>query len=157
MLTPQQQLDVFIEKYTPAIAARGRLVIARVRGMTPGAVELVYDNYNALVIGFGPNDRTSEAILSIAFYPKWVTLFFLQAARTKMPDPYKLLRGSGSVARHVVLERDADIDDPAVVGLIEEALRTAEAPLDPTRARTLIIRSVSTKQRPRRPRETFSV
>ncbi len=39
------------------------------RSYLPGATELVYDNYNALAIGFGPSERASEAIFSIALYP----------------------------------------------------------------------------------------
>jgi len=42
---------------------------------------MVYDNYNALVIGFGPNDRPSLAIFSIVLFPRWVTLCFLQGGR----------------------------------------------------------------------------
>jgi len=38
---------------------------------------MVYDNYNALVIAFSPNERPSDAIFSIALYPHWVNLFFL--------------------------------------------------------------------------------
>jgi hypothetical protein len=34
--------------------------------------ELVYDDYNALMFGFSPTDRTSEAFISVA---GWVTLF----------------------------------------------------------------------------------
>src|ERR1039458_9537409 len=63
----------------------------------PGAVQLVYDNYNALVIGFGPSERASEASFSIVLYPRWVTLFFLQGAG--LPDPRRLLKGSGKVVR----------------------------------------------------------
>ena len=33
------------------------------------ALELVYDNYNALAIGYAPTERTSEAIFSIALFP----------------------------------------------------------------------------------------
>jgi len=55
---------------------------------------MVYDNYNALVIGFGPTERPSEAILSIVLYPRDVSLGFLQGA--KLADPKKLLQGRGN-------------------------------------------------------------
>ena len=38
---------------------------------------MAYNTFNALVIGFCPGDRASEAILSIALYPRWVNLYFL--------------------------------------------------------------------------------
>jgi hypothetical protein len=35
-----------------------------------GAIELVYDNYNALVIGYGPTERASDALIFLAVYPR---------------------------------------------------------------------------------------
>ena len=46
---------------------------------------------NALAIGFGPTERASEAIFSIAVFPRWVSLFFLQGAG--LPDPDGILQG----------------------------------------------------------------
>jgi hypothetical protein len=54
------QLAGFIAKFTPEVAAQARAILAKMRTRLPGAVELVYDNYNALAIGFGPNERASE-------------------------------------------------------------------------------------------------
>ena len=110
---------------------------------------IVYDNYNALAVGFGPGDRTSEAILSIAVYPRWVSLFFLQGSRLK--DPAKLLKGSGARVRHIVLSEADDIGSEKVEALIAAALAGAARPIDPQAKRQLIIKSVSAKQRPRRP------
>src|ERR1022692_2413575 len=93
--SPESQLDRFLDKYTPAVATLARACLAKMRARLPGAVQLVYDNYNALAIGFGPSERASEAIFSIALYPRWVTLFFLQGAG--LPDPRRLLKGSGKV------------------------------------------------------------
>ncbi|MCU1316211.1 MAG: hypothetical protein JWN63_1533 [Candidatus Acidoferrum typicum] len=71
---PKRQLDSFLAKYNPAIADFARRVLAQMRKRLPGAIALVYDNYNALVIGFGPNDRASLAIFSIVLFPRWMTL-----------------------------------------------------------------------------------
>ena len=144
-----KRLAAFIARYDPAIGALARAALARLRKRLPGAVELVYDNYNALAIGFGPSERASEAILSIALYPRWVSLFFLQGAT--LPDPQRLLGGSGARVRHIVLERPAVLEKPAVRALIAHALERAAKPLDGTRRGRIVIRSVSTRQRPRRP------
>jgi hypothetical protein len=149
--SPQAQLDGFLNKYAPEIAALARACLAKMRTRLPGATQLVYDNYNALAIGFGPSEKTSHAIFSIALYPRWVSLFFLQAA-AKLPDPHKLLTGSGNVARHIVLKSASDLDQPAIEQLIAEALQRAIEPIDPTAPGGLVIRSVSAKQRPRRPK-----
>ncbi len=147
--TAQRQLAGFMARYDRPIAALARSALARLRKRVRGATELVYDNYNALVIGFGPDERPSDAILSLALYPRWVTLFFLQGAG--VPDPARRLRGAGSRVRSLVLARAADIDDPEVVALIGAALARAKPPIDPAARRRLVIRSVSARQRPRRP------
>jgi hypothetical protein len=147
--TPARQWAAFLSKYDPAVAAVAKAALARMRKSIPGAVELVYDNYNALVVGFGPSERASEAVMSLALYPRWVTLFFLQGAR--LADPAGLLKGSGSRVRHVVLENAAVLDRPPVRALIRQALAAAPRPIDAKARRRMVIRSVSAKQRPRRP------
>ena len=147
--SPEAQLDTFLDKYTPAIAAQARAILARMRERLPGAVQIVYDNYNALAIGFGPSERASEAIFSIALYPRWVTLFFLQGVG--LPDPAHLLKGSGKVVRHIVLKSPEDLDLPPIRALMSAALHRAQAGIDPAAPGQLVIRSISAKQRPRRP------
>ncbi len=149
---PEQQLAQFIEKFTPDIAAQAVLILEKMRKLYPSALELVYDNYNALAIGFGPTERSSEAIFSIAVFPRWVSLFFLQAKG--LPDPEKILKGSGNVARHVVLSTPAMLHKPAVRDLMESAIDRAKVPFDTHGTRRLIIKSISAKQRPRRPSDT---
>jgi hypothetical protein len=114
---------------------------------------MVYDNYNWLVIGFGPSERPSEAIFSIVLPPGRVTLCFLQGAG--LPDPAKRLQGSGNVVRNIRLyeagKPDAKVlDDPEIRALINVALNRARVPMPAGSRRKLIIRSVSAKQRPRR-------
>jgi hypothetical protein len=147
---PKEQLDAFIDRFTPEVAKMARKAIAKMRKLTPGSLELVYDNYNALAIGFSPTEKAGDGIFSIALFPPHVSLFFLQGA--KLPDPTKRLRGSGNVVRHVVLADIAIIDEPDVQTLIDLALARAKVPLDPKQKRRLIIKAISAKQRPRRPR-----
>jgi hypothetical protein len=148
------QLDSFLEKYDPEIAAFARCTLAKMRGLVPGAIEMVYDNYNWLVIGFSPTERPSEAIFSIVMPPGRVTLCFLQGAG--LPDPAKRLQGTGHVVRNIRLydagHPDAKVlDDPEVRSLINVALNRAKVPMPAGARRKLIIRSISAKQRPRRP------
>ena len=147
--SPESQLDAFLDKYTPAVATLARACLAKMRARLPGAVQLVYDNYNALVIGFGPSERAGEAVFSIALYPRWVTLFFLQGAG--LADPKQLLKGGGKVVRYIRLASAADLDQPAIQDLMAKALRRADAGIDPNAPGRLVIRSISAKQRARRP------
>ena len=83
--TPAQQLRIFLAKFEPRVAASARSALARLRKRLPGATELVYDNYNALAIGFGPGDKASEAIFSIAVFPRWVSLFSCKGQSCPIP------------------------------------------------------------------------
>ena len=146
---PEEQLAGFIAKYTPEIGALAQKALAKMRTRLPGAIQLVYDNYNALAIGFSPTERASDVIFSIALYPRWVSLFFFRGA--DLPDPQKLLKGSGKQVRHIVLESAADLDKPAVKALMNRALERSPKPLDRANRGRIIIKSISAKQRPRRP------
>jgi hypothetical protein len=146
--SPSKQLASFLAKYNPEIASLARRALTILRKRLPGSLEMVYDNYYALVIGFVPNERPSDAIFSIALYPDHVSLCFLQGAG--LPDPHGRLLGSGNVARHVRLVSSATLDEPEIVSLMNAALNRAKVPLDPKQPRRLIIKSISTKQRPRR-------
>jgi hypothetical protein len=148
--SPERRLAEFIGKFTPEVARSARIARTRIRKLLPGAFELVYDNYNALALAFSPTEKPSDIILSVALYPRWVSLFFARGAH--LPDPERLLRGSGSRIRHVVLEPVGILDQPAVRALIRAAVATHSTPLSGARGRT-IIKAVSARQRPRRPGE----
>jgi hypothetical protein len=147
----EQQLALFIGKFAPEVASLTHSILARMRERYPTAVELVYDNYNALAIGFGATERPSQAIFSIAVFPKWVSLFFLKAQG--LPDPEKLLQGQGKVARHIRLPSAAKLDELSVKNMMQEATARAAIPFSPKGPSRIIIKSISAKQRPRRPGE----
>jgi hypothetical protein len=151
----EAQLAGFLAKYTPEIADLAADIRGEMRKLYPNALELVYDNYNALVIGYCPSEKPSEAIFSIILYPKWVSLCFLQARG--LPDPDRILCGGGTLARHIVLPSAVALYLPEVRALMREAEARAKAPFDSVGAHRLIIRSISPAQRPRRPFEAGSV
>ena len=68
-----------------------------------------------------------------------------------LADPHRLLRGRGGRVRHIVLSRAEDLVRPDVSDLIEEALRSAENRLPEVGIGSLTIKSISARQRPRRP------
>lgn len=146
--TPSKRLADFLAKFTPEVASRARRAIASLRKRLPGASVLVYDNYNALAVGFGPSERASEAILSIAVYPRWVSLFFLKGKG--LDDPARMLKGRGTVVRHVVLESASALGTPEIRALVAQAIARSPGKI-PARGGKLVIKSVSAKQRPRRP------
>ena len=148
-LTPQRQLKHFLSKYEPDIARQAAEAIGIMRAKMPGAFELIYDNYNALAVGWGPTEKTSAVICSIAVFPRWVSVFFFQGR--KLDDPLKLLKGGGNQVRHIVLDSPATLEAPGVKALIKQAIALSPTPLDKRAKVQMIVKSVSEKQRPRRP------
>jgi len=147
-MTAAEELAAFAARFEPAVGAVCEAVLARMRARLPGMIEMVYDNYNALVIGFSPTERTSDALFSIAVYPRLVRLFFLTGA--SLDDPEGVLEGNGKLVRSVRLLTADILDEPAVSQLMDQAISRGVR-WDETRPSRLVIRSVSAKQRPRRP------
>jgi len=145
----EARLAGFLAKFTPEIEAHATAIIAAMRERLPGATIPVYDNYNALAVGFGASDRIRDIVFSIAVFPRWVSLFF--ARGVELDDPQGVLKGSGNQVRHIVLSGPERLADPAVVDLMRRALGQANPPIDPAAKGGLVIKSVSANQRPRRP------
>ena len=137
-----------MKKYVPDIVRQATEMRAKLEEQIPGAVEMVYDNWNGLVIGFGATERPSEAIVSLLLQPEWVTLCFLKGAELR--DPKKLLKGSGNVVPSMRLQSPADLDKPEIRDLVAQSVKMSPKPFGGDGA--LIIKSVSVKQRPRRRR-----
>src|SRR3954454_17084993 len=138
----QAQVDAFIDRYTPELAGDARKALAFMAARLPTATRLVYDNYNALVVGFGTSKKVGDIILSISLYPRWVTLFFLRG--TVLPDPEGLLEGGGSTVRGVRLDPISRLERPEVGALIDAAVANASA-LPAAGDGPLIIKSISAK------------
>ena len=142
----QAALNALIDQFTPDLRVRAKTALRKLRQYLPGATEFVYDNYNALVIGFGPTDTPSEAVLSLVLYPRQLILCFLWGA--ELFDPDKVLRGSGARARTIVLDDPARLDHPKVAALVHQAASRAiwrDAPSH------IIFKSTSARKRPRVP------
>ena len=146
--SPAKQVAGFIAKFDPAIAKLTRAARAIVRSRFPTAIELVYDNYNALAIGYSSTERTSDVLFSLAVYARGVNIYFMYGR--SLPDPDKLLQGSGNQGAFVRLDDLSVLDEPRVKALMDAAARQAEPPL-PKRGRGYtVVKSISAKQRPRR-------
>src|ERR1700720_228493 len=146
--TSEEQLASFIDKFDPKHAALIRSVRKALRNRLPTANELVYDNYNFFVIGYCSTERPSDCVVSIAAGAHGVGLSFYYGA--SLPDPHRLLLGSGSQNRFIRLESVATLTRPEVAELIAAAIAQAKRPLPGSGRGKLIIRSISKKQRQRR-------
>ena len=148
-MDPEAELETFIARFSDAVAIEIRANRSEMRAFLPGALELVYDNYNALAIGYSPSERASDIVFSIAAYPRWVSLFLVGGPR--LNDPNGLLKGTGGTMRHIVLAAQHQLSHPAVRDLMAQAIVLAGNPFDGTHPTRTIVKSISAKQRSRRP------
>lgn len=118
------------------------------RKRMPGANELVCDNYNFFVVAYSATERPSDSIVSIAAAANGVGLSFYHGAT--LPDPQKILLGSGAQNRFLRFESAKTLGLPNVRALIDAAIAQVKTPISATGKGKLIIRSVSSKQKPRR-------
>lgn len=145
---PEKQLSKFIAKFESKNQAVIRAVRQVLRKGLPTANEIVYDNYNFFVIGYSPTERSSDTIVSLAAAANGVGLSFYRGAT--LPDPHKLLLGSGKQNRFIRLPSAEVLQTPEVEALIAAAIAQSKAPLPASGRGKLIIKSISAKQKPRR-------
>ena len=138
-LTPEAQLRSFIDRFDPKDQKLIRSVRAAVRKRFPTANELAYDYTSSIVIGYSPTDRGIDAIVAISARATGVALYFNQGPQ--LPDPKKLLRGSGKQTRFVRVDAASQLAHPDVEALIAAAIDQARVPLPSKGKGSLIIKS----------------
>ena len=149
LLTPAEtQLQGFINKFEPKHSALIRAVRKVLRKRMPTANELVWDNYNFFVLSYGSTERPSDCIVTIAAAANGVGLSFYRGA--SLPDPKKILLGSGTQNRFIRVESADVLTRPEIDALITAAIAQAKTPLPTAGGGRLFIRSVSVKQKSRR-------
>jgi hypothetical protein len=145
-MTAEQQLKGFVAKFAPPRQRLIRALRRSLRARLPAANELVYDNYNFLVIAYCPTEKTGDSYFSIGADKNGANLFFGYTG-AKLDDPKKMLTGTGASNRFIRLDAAKDLERPAVRALIAQSIAISK-PMGDAPGR-LVIRSVSAKQRPR--------
>jgi len=151
MPAPEAQLRSFNDRFDPKHQKFIRSVRAAVRKRFPTANELAYDYSSFFVIAYSPTDRGIDAIVSIAARADRVDLYFSHGPQ--LPDPKKLLRGSGKQVRFVRLEAASQLAHPDVEAFIAAAIDLASVPLPSKGKGSLVIKTnktIAAKKRPRR-------
>ena len=141
----EAQLRTLIDKFAPAHLRLIGAMRRWLRKRLPTAHELVYEYRDFIVISYSPSER----VLAIRASENGVKLYFQRGK--ELPDPEKLLQGSGTQTRSINLEGASTLARPAVASLIDEAIARNRVPFASTGRGSVIIRSTSAKKR-RRPR-----
>jgi hypothetical protein len=137
-----------INRFDPKDQKLIRSVRAAVRKRFPTANELAYDYNHSVVISYSPTDRGIDSIVSIAARADGVRLYLMHGPQ--LPDPKKLLLGSGKQTRFIQVEAASQLAQPDVEALIAAAIDRASVPLPSEGRGSLIIKSAAAKPRPRR-------
>ncbi len=150
-LSPEAELRSFIKRFDPKEQKEQKLfraVRAAVRKRLPTVNELAYDYPSSVVIGYSPTNRGIEAIVAIAARADGVFLYLSQGP--KLPDPKKLLQGSGKQTRFIRIDAASQLGHPDVEALIAAAIEHATVPLPSEGKGKLIVQSSASKRRPGR-------
>jgi hypothetical protein len=141
----EAELRGLVAKFTPA---HQRLIGAMRRSLRtrlPTAHQVVYEYSNCLVISYSPSERGYEGVLAVRASADDVRLYFNRGKG--LPDPEKLLRGSGNQTRWIHLEGTSAFARPAVARLIDEAIARNRVPFARTGRGPVVVRSGSARQR----------
>jgi hypothetical protein len=130
----------FASAHASLVAATRRWLQARL----PTAHEVVYEYRDAFVISYAPDGRGYEAALALHGSAKGVLLYFNRGK--DLPDPAKLLKGSGNQTRSIQLEA-ATLARPDVASLVDAAIARNPVPYAPTGRGTVVIRATSARKR----------
>lgn len=68
-MTAGKELGKFLAKYESANVRKAKTKLAKVRKLLPGAIEMVYDNYNFLVIGLDLPKSPAWPSISSSYLP----------------------------------------------------------------------------------------
>src|SRR5438132_13958769 len=114
----EAQLRTLIAKFAPAHLRLIGAMRRWLRKRLPNAHEVVYEYHDFFVISYSPNERGYEGVLAIRASANGVRLYFNRGK--ELPDPAKLLQGSGNQTRWINVEGASTLARAAVARLIDE-------------------------------------
>jgi hypothetical protein len=142
----EAQLRTLLAKVAPAQQRLTSALRRKLRTRLPTAHELVYEYSDSVVISYSPDQRGYEGVLAVRVSADEVRLYFNRGKG--LPDPEKLLRGSGKQTRWIAVESASVLTRPAVAALIDEALARTSVPFARSGRGPVVIRSQATKSPP---------
>ena len=143
-LSGEQQIKGFIAKFEPKHQALMRSVRKALRKRFPSANELAYDYSSSFVIGYSPTERGIDSVIATALGTDGLRMIFNQGP--ELPDPNKVLLGSGKQTRFIWIESPRTLSLPEVETLLETAIARTKIPLRPSGRGKPIIKPKSAKQ-----------
>lgn len=117
----------------------------------PEANELIYDNYNALALGWSPTDRVGHIFCNIALGRSTHRIHFGFYWGSRLHDPKGMLMGEGNQYRYLIVEEEKSYNNAYIRKLMKEAYAYSQSlvkdPKQIIKGQTLT-KSISEKKRP---------
>ncbi|HPG09954.1 MAG TPA: hypothetical protein PLU37_00380 [Chitinophagaceae bacterium] len=120
-------------------------------GLCPQANEIIYDNFNAVAIGWTPTEKLGHTICSIAIYRSNENIHFGFYWGNQIKDPEKMLLGQGNQYRYIQAKDKKSFPKTYIKQLVGEAYANSLAKVkDPKQLvqGLTIVKSVSANKRP---------
>jgi hypothetical protein len=144
----EAELRTLIARFAPAHLRLVGTMRQWLRKRLPAAHEVVYEYRDCFVISYSPNEHGYEGLLGIRASADGVKLFFNRCK--ELPDPAKLLKGTGSQCRSIDLEGASTLARPEVACLIDEAIARNPVPFARAGRGSVVIRSTTARKRQQR-------
>jgi hypothetical protein len=113
-----------IDAFLAAYSREAREIVLCLRKLVldvfPKAAEQIDTKTGTITYGFDEKTFRS-AVCAIVPHMKHINLTFSKG--TQIPDPSRLLKGTGKLARHVKFRSEAETENPALRLLLEETIK----------------------------------
>ena len=111
----------FLEPFPEAIRDLALWLRSFIWDLYPQTNELIYDNYNALAIGWSPTDRVGHIFCSIAVGRTSNNVHFGFYWGAQIADPEKKLLGQGKQYRYILVKEKSGFPETYIKKLMKEA------------------------------------
>jgi hypothetical protein len=142
--TADAEVGALVAKYAAAHAGVFETARRWLQDRLPGAYEVVYEYRDALVTSYSPDERGYEAALALRGAANGVLLYFNHGK--DLPDPAKLLKGSGQQTRSIVVEDASTLARSEIAALVEAAIARNPVPYPPDGRGSIVIRSTTARK-----------
>lgn len=123
-------IDDLLQNYSPEVQDLARQTCHLVRSVLPGAQEKVQMGWKNIQFGTGPGMK--QMVFGVAPLRERVNIHL---AGADLDDPMGLLHGAGKSGRHVKITSPEDLRNPALYGLLEEAVKAQREPREVRQAK----------------------
>ncbi|MEW5926896.1 MAG: DUF1801 domain-containing protein [Gemmatimonadota bacterium] len=116
-------IDDLLASHSPKVRELTLGACHLVRSVLPDAREKVHPGWKNIVFGSGP--KMGDMIFAVAPLKERVNIHL---AGADLDDPMGLLEGSGKAGRHVKINSVDELENPALFGLLEQAVEAHALP-----------------------------